>query len=291
MSKRRRLLLSYCLVVAIALAGFLVLVAGCSKGEVDSGGEADSVVAFPDSNLESLVREAIGKASGDIRKSDLSALTDLGGSELGISDLTGLEYCTSLRQLYLENNGISDLSPLSGLTSLTVLALPENQISDLSPISGLIGLRELYLGGNQIGDLSSLSGLSSLTIVGLYSNQISNLAPLSGLSGLTEVYFEGNQISDLTPLSGLSGIRVLNFEGNQISDLTPLAGLTSLAYLSCLDNEISDIGPLVSNPGMGSGDVVDLRGNPLNSDSVNTWIPALKGRGVDVCWGTLDSNC
>jgi len=32
-----------------------------------------------------------------------------------------------------------------------------------------------------------------------------------------------------------------------------------------------------------------LRGNPLNSNSINTWIPSLEGRGVYVCWGTV--NC
>ena len=47
-------------------------------------------------------------------------------------------------------------------------------------------------------------------------------------------------------------------------------------------NSISDISPLVANTGLGSGDTVDLRRNPLSSASINTHIPALQRRGVTV---------
>jgi len=38
---------------------------------------------------------------------------------------------------------------------------------------------------------------------------------------------------------------------------------------------------------LGTGDVVDVRNNPLSAISLNTHIPALQNRGVDVRFGAL----
>jgi PKD repeat protein len=138
----------------------------------------DEIVIFPDPNLEAAVREAIGNLTGDIRQSDLDSLTSLDASNSSITDLTGLEHCTSL----------------------TDLSLGDNQISDLSPLSGLISLTQLGLGHNQIGNIE----------------------------------------------------------------------------------------PLVNNPGLGSGDWVDLRTNPLSSTSINTHVPQLEARALTVYWDTVN---
>ena len=47
-------------------------------------------------------------------------------------------------------------------------------------------------------------------------------------------------------------------------------------------NNISDLSSLVTNMGLGSGDEVDVRGNPLSHTSIKTHIPTLQGRGVTV---------
>jgi len=57
-----------------------------------------------------------------------------------------------------------------------------------------------------------------------------------------------------------------------------------LRELSLNTNQIGDIEPLVNNPGIDAGDWIDLRSNPLSSESINTWIPALLARGVGVVW-------
>ena len=67
---------------------------------------------------------------------------------------------------------------------------------------------------------------------------------------------------------------------NAVSDLTPLAGLTNLTELRLENNNISDLAPLVENPGLGLGNWLDVRGNPLSDESINTHIPALQARGV-----------
>jgi hypothetical protein len=47
-------------------------------------------------------------------------------------------------------------------------------------------------------------------------------------------------------------------------------------------NNISDIQPLVENKGIGEGDEVNLKGNPLNDEAYDVHIPTLQDRGVKV---------
>jgi internalin A len=114
--------------------------------------QADETVTFPDPNLEAAIRDAIAKPSGDILISDLLVLIDFYAQAKGINNLSGLEYCTNLQWLYLDDNQINDISTLQYLTNLRVLGLTGNQISDVSPLQNLLQLWPLYLTDNQISD-------------------------------------------------------------------------------------------------------------------------------------------
>jgi len=132
--------LSILLIVVSVIAGMI----GCGADEL-----------IPDANLEAVVREAIGKPMGDIYPSDLAGLTYLYASSRDISDVTGLEHCTSLEFLHLDDNQINDISPLANLTSLTELDLDGNQISDIAPLvenEGLTVGDEVYLADNPLSD-------------------------------------------------------------------------------------------------------------------------------------------
>ena len=51
-----------------------------------------------------------------------------------------------------------------------------------------------------------------------------------------------------------------------------------------VNNYIENILPLVNNTGIGSGDIVDLIGNPLNEKSRTEYIQTLRARGVMVVY-------
>ena len=210
----------------------------------------------------------------------LTNLTELWLENNSISDLTPLAGLTNLIRLYLNANSILDLTPLAGLTNLTDLTLTNTSIADLTPLAGLTSLTGLFLDDNSIADLTPLAGLTSLTALSLYNTSVSDLTPLTGLTNLTWLRLGGNSILDLTPLAGLTNLTWLRLSDNSILDLTPLAGLTSLTGLELGDNAISDIAPLVENTGLGIGNWIDVRGNPLSDTSINTHIPALQARGV-----------
>ena len=227
----------------------------------------DKLVDIPDSNLRTAIEKALGKASGvTITTEDMANLTVLSALFANISDLTGLEHATNL----------------------TLLTLSDNSISDISPLAGLNNLAELYLSDNSISDISPLAGLNNLIWLELHNNSISDLSPLKGLNNLISLELSDNSISDISPLAGLNNLRILGLSGNSISDISPVAGLINLIELSLENNSISDISPLVANAGLGSGNTVSVSENPLNHASINTHIPALQSRGVEVYFDALE---
>ena len=148
----------------------------------------------------------------------------------------------------------------------TIQMLDADGVVQLDGIEYAVNLQEL-----------GLNGVSRSTLDG-----IADLAPLASLTSLTQLHLHHNAISDLAPLAGLKSLIGLGLEGNAISDITTLAGLTSLQELFLSDNEVTDLAPLVANDGLGDGDRVDLEVNPLDKASLDTHIPALRGRGVRV---------
>jgi hypothetical protein len=102
-------------------------------------------IYFPDPNLEAVIRQAIGKPTGDIYESDVSSLAGLSAADCDIADLTGLEHCTSLRYLGLSNsNQISDIQPLvnhPGVGSGDVVYLEMNPLSSTSLITWITQLQ------------------------------------------------------------------------------------------------------------------------------------------------------
>ncbi len=220
--------------------------------------------------------------------SPLSSLTNLPYLDLSnnsISDVSPLSNLTNLTYLSLSNNSISDVSPLSGMTNLTRLSLQTNVISDVSALSSLNNLTRLELWNNLISDVSALSSLTNLTYLSLSNNSISDVSPLSGMTNLTTLRLPNNTISDITPLSNLTNLTELWLHKNTISDVSALSNLTNLRTLLLYTNAITDLLPLVANMGLGSGDEVDVRDNLLSATSLNTHIPALQARGVDVRFG------
>lgn len=220
----------------------------------------DTTVTFADLNLEAVIREAIGKPIGRLYQSDLEVLANLNATHRGIHDLDGLEHCSGLIKLVLNFNQISDLSPLSNLMNLRELHIAGNQISDISPLSSLTNLRGLDVSRNQIYEIGLLSRLTGLTWLSLNMNPIRNISRLSNLKNLTSISIYGCQISDISALSNL----------------------TNLAYIDLTVNQISDISPLINNYGIGNGDTVVLRQNPLSTTSTYRLIPRLEQRGVRV---------
>ena len=135
--------------------------------------------------------------------------------------------------------------------------------------------------------LAGIEYAINLRSLKLNAGWISDLAPLAGLTSLTSLDLGANAIVEVAPLADLTSLTSLNLGGNSIGEVVSLAGLTSLTRLWLDHNRISDLAPLVANKGLGHGDVVFLGTNPVKRSSLDTHIPTLLDRGVDVRFDAL----
>ena len=170
----------------------------------------------------------------------------------------------------------------SEIATLTRLEAPEAGVRNLTGLEHATNLTRLGLSNNVISDVSALAGLTNLTLLKLDRNSISDISSLANLTNLTHLALYINSVSDPSPVASLTGLTYLNLAENSISDISALVNLTNLTHLELPFNSISDISSLVANTGVGNGDEVDVRGNPLSYLSIYTHIPTLQSRGVTV---------
>ena len=221
----------------------------------------EAPVNISDPNLRAIFETTLKVAPGTpIVSSEMETLTHLKAQNANISDLTGLEFATNLITLDLTGNSLSDISPVAGLANLTFLDLDGNVLSNISAVAGLTNLTFLDIWGTPISDISPVADLTKLTTLGLGHNNISDISPVAGLTNLTGLYLPRNHITDLSSLSSLTNLKTLWLNHNSISDLSPL----------------------VANTGLGDGDEVNVKGNPLSYQSIYTHIPILRSRGITV---------
>ena len=267
---------------------------------------AGAPVALPDPNLRAAVENALSKMPGQpIAPADMASLTRLEAPNANISDLTGLQHATNLKELFLHDtyvegvgwinsNSVSDLSPLTGLTNLTSLNLGGNSISDISALGGLTKLTSLELWNNSISDISALARLGNLKWLWLYDNNITDISAVAGLTNLSTLELRGNNISDLSPIARLTNLTRLNVDnnvvseisaasglthltelylgGNSITDISAVAGLTHLTRLYLWNNAVSDISAVVSLTNLTE---LDLNGNAVSDISAVSGLTSL----------------
>ena len=234
----------------------------------------------------------------------LSALTSLRLESNRIADIAPLADLTELRVLSLNNNRIADASAVSELTELWFLSLSRNEVTDISPLSGLTKMGWLWLGHNEISDVTPLTDMRDLTRLYLQSNAITDISPLAGftrlemlalddnaitdigalaeMTVLTDLGASQNRIADISVLRDLVRLESLDLGSNRVVDVGALEFLTELKDLDLSYNLIADIGPLAANEGLGEGDRIDLRGNPLSVRSTDDFVPILVSRGSQV---------
>ncbi len=214
-------------------------------------------VTFNDAALLNAVKTQWEAATGGTlsdppQDTELSnaAFTALDAKELGITDLTGLQACTSLTDLNLGMNQITSLTPIAGLTGLVNLDLGTgfnpmesdaelepyftgaNLITDLSPLAGLVNVEYLSLMGNGgITDITALSTMDSLSILWFGANPISSFAPLSDVADTLQfVAFMncGVDNADIPILNGLTNLAAMGVAFIAEPNLTDISGLTDI---------------------------------------------------------------
>lgn len=253
-------------------------------------------VAFPDPNLDTVIREILKKKQIDksdkskpITEDDLATIYFLEAPKRGIENLAGLEKCRNLALIKLTGNKIKDVTPIAECVNVQSLDLAKNEIVDIAPLGKLIKLQYLQLEDNKIQKIDSVSALKALNALYLTNNEVESLAPVAELPKLVAVYVQKNKVADISPLKSVKWLERIDLRDNQVKDLSPLSNLTELRYSLLSRNQIAEVAPLVE---MAKKDLagekrfapywnVYIGGNPL-SDAGKAQLAELEKLGVRV---------
>eukprot|EP01029_Cantina_marsupialis_P011755 TRINITY_DN26150_c0_g1_i1.p1 TRINITY_DN26150_c0_g1~~TRINITY_DN26150_c0_g1_i1.p1 ORF type:complete len:1335 (+),score=239.95 TRINITY_DN26150_c0_g1_i1:107-4111(+) len=138
---------------------------------------------------------------------------------LGLQRIENLVKLKHLRRLSLASNEIVTISGLDECSVLEELNLEDNRISELRGLTCLTFLKKLDLGSNQITSLQGLEGLSRLTQLSLEDNAISSMSGIENLPVLMELYLGNNQLRVLKEvqfLKSLEKLVILDLNGNPL---------------------------------------------------------------------------
>jgi len=231
------------------------------------GSPPPGYTCIPDSAFENalIVRniDKEGTLDGQVLTADLNSAVNIEVSGFGITDLTGIEECTSLLYLNILNNSISGSLDLNASTSLLSLTCNNNSISSIDVTNCAIlntinfdnnDLTSLDLSnkgnleqvvGNNNSNLSSINLTNSnyLRVLRANSTNLSSL-DLSAKTNLQYLEITGSNLSSLT-IGAAMNLYNFNVSNNQLTtlDLTncgqPTTGL--MVVINCDNNLLTEL--------------------------------------------------
>ncbi len=218
--------------------GFLlavVMLLGVIPGTAFAAGEeavAINETNFPDPAFLEFVRTLDGADDGSFSTEELEKIHEINATKQGITDLTGIEHFSSLRNLYVEKNQLTTLD-VSRNTELQKLECQNNALTKLD-LSSNTNLRSLAVDGNQLTalDVSHNTQLYSLFCNG---NQLTELN-LTNNPELDQLLCVNNHLTalDLTKNPKLSWLWCNN---NQLTELN--LNNPKLIGLYCNNNQLT----------------------------------------------------
>ncbi|NER18331.1 gliding motility-associated C-terminal domain-containing protein [Spongiivirga citrea] len=231
-------------------------------------------INFPDANMKAAVIINPGidiNGDGEVQFNEAARVTSLGLLNANISDATGIENFTSLRNLTIKDNpalNTLDVSALSllevldasnnSLTSsnlilpssstLRVLNVSDNSLTSLD-VSGFTNLEDLDCTNNTITSLNITS--SSIIDVFANANPLTSF-DVPATNTLTRLYLGGFRLTSLDT-SLYTGLQELDLDFSRVTSLD-VSSNTNLTYLS-----------------VGNGNLAELNlSNLTNSTTINT---------------------
>ena len=242
--------------------GYTYEVKAANQSTVNSGNsekpEKVEVTGLSMASTYTISVQALGTGSFTNSEYATVTVTTLDNTIHCITDITGLEYFTSLETLNLKYNTVSDAKPIEGISTLQVLILGENPISSIN-LDKLGELTDLRLYGTNISeiDLSKTPKLESLYLQRTKVSKV-DLTPLQSLdqalinncSNLSEI--KASNLPSLTRLDAVKGnltsfeisdcplLRELHLNSNKLTSIK-LNNLAMLMRLNVYDNQLTSI--------------------------------------------------
>ncbi|WP_288518236.1 leucine-rich repeat domain-containing protein [uncultured Holdemanella sp.] len=204
-----------------------------SEGEngiaVQSAGVAIDNNNFPDANFRTIVEGFDTNNDSSLSDTEIAAVKKINCFRKRITNLKGIEYFTSLNNLWCAENKLTALD-VSKNTALTDLYCSSNQLTTLD-VSKNTALTDLDCGRNQLTTLD-VSKNTALTYLSCGYNQLTTL-DVSKNTALTYLSCRNNQLTTLD-VSKNTALTKLSCDNNQLTSLD--VSNTDMDNLNCYDN-------------------------------------------------------
>ena len=204
-----------------------------SEGEngiaVQSAGVAIDNNNFPDANFRTIVEGFDTNNDSSLSDTEIAAVKKINCFRKRITNLKGIEYFTSLNNLWCAENKLTALD-VSKNTALTDLYCSSNQLTTLD-VSKNTALTDLDCGRNQLTTLD-VSKNTALTYLSCGYNQLTTL-DVSKNTALTYLSCRNNQLTTLD-VSKNTALTKLSCDNNQLTSLD--VSSTDMDDLNCYDN-------------------------------------------------------
>lgn len=200
----------------------------------------------PDANFEqALIDEGYdsGPLDGNVLTSNISGILNLDIKNRGITNLTGIEDFSALKNLDCSGNLLIniDVRPLS---NLQILWCFENQITNLN-VDQNISLTALRCENNKLTSLN-LSNNINLVDLACEQNKITTIDVSNSVS--LNRFQCGNNLLNTLDVSTNANLSYLSCEQNQLTSLN-LLNNNQLSLLNCFNNQITEL-DLTRNPNL-----------------------------------------
>ncbi len=232
--------------------GFLlavVMLLGVIPGTAFAAGEEAVEINetnFPDAAFRTFVQTLPGAEDGRFSTEELEKIYEINATKQGITNLTGIEHFSSLRNLYVEKNQLTTLD-VSRNTELQKLECQNNALTNL--------------------DLSSNTNLRSLAVDG---NQLTTL-DVSASPELSSLYCGANQLTTLD-VSNNPALKMLLVQHNHLValDLSANTALEENSFMIGFNSlSIPDGTPIAQLPNFEAEKVLEVRGGSFEGGKVN----------------------
>ena len=190
---------------------------------------------FPDSNFRSYILGQSYGSDGALTPKELANVKTIDVAQRNISTLKGIEFFTSLVNLYCNNNQLTSLD-VSKNTLLSVLYCYSNGLTALD-LTNNTKLTKLQCHKNQLSQLG-LTNNASVTELWCHENKLASLN-LAYFSSLRTLYCNDNQLTSLT-LTNCKELREVYCYNNKLTALN-VSAATYLTKLDCGGNQIKTL--------------------------------------------------
>ena len=213
----------------------------------------DYIIQWKDAEFERLIRQYLGKESGDIHYDDVKLIEniEIWGDVIGKQSDADTDSWYSVISWYSEdsfglhdgsesakNGAIRTLEDIEHFTSLKWLTVCHQTDLDIAALGDtersqcLKRLEELTLVSDNISDISVVSNLIALKTLNLSYNSIKDISPISLLIELTSIDIDGSgelsSIDELRGLRKLTNVNISNFTSADLSIFLAMPELSSL---------------------------------------------------------------